>query len=480
MAILFGPQVITQRNQAAFDGFTGSYWSAQQGSVDPYCIFKPANKEQVSIQVLISRLTQCPFAIKSGGHAAFAGASSIQGGITLSLEKLNQIVPSADKKTVDVGPGNRWHDVYASLQSKDIVVIGGRVSAIGVGGLTLGGGISFFSNIYGWACDNVISYEVVTAAGIIVEVGEQKFPDLYWALRGGGNNFAVVTNFKLRSIPLPGGRMWGGTRAFPSINPANGQDTGAFPKLIKAFVNIGTNGAISDPNAAQILSFTSYQGLNLAAAALQYAKPVANPPVFQEYLSIPGYLQDTTFIRTLTNLTDEFSASNPDGRRETYWVAAYKLTEAMTTKVKDIFYEELTSVANVPNIVPAATLQVITVPQLKAMKQRGGNPLGISESNGPLLLLNMNVQWDTPADDARIQAFNARIIQRTVDYAKQNGLYEDYLYMNYASQYQDVIGSYGEQNKQRLVSIAKTYDPRGVFQDLVPGGFKLDGAPATL
>ena len=325
--------------------------------------------------------------------------------------------------------------------------------------------------MYGWACDNVIEYQVVTASGIILNVNQNSYSDLYWALRGGGNNFGIVTSFTLAAVPLPDGLMWGGSRV--SLN-----DSTNFPDLIDAFVNVGTEGAITDPNAAQILSFTSFQGLNLGAAALQYAKPVSNPPIFDEYRAIPA-ISDTTMVRTLANLTEEFAASNPDGARETYWVASYKLTNAMTTYVTNVFYEELPSVADAVGIVPAATLQVITVPQIQAMMKNGGNPLGLTPQEGPLLLLNMNVQWNNAADDARILDFNRRIIDRTIAYAKANGLYDEYLYMNYASQFQDVIGSYGSANKARLVQIGKKYDPTGVFQDLVPGGFKLDGAPAS-
>jgi FAD/FMN-containing dehydrogenase len=76
--------------------------------------------------------------------------------------------------------------------------------------LTTGGGISFFSNVYGWACDNVQSYDVVTASGIIVRASPTQFPDLYWSLRGGGNNFGLVVNFNLATVSFPGQTMWGG------------------------------------------------------------------------------------------------------------------------------------------------------------------------------------------------------------------------------------------------------------------------------
>lgn len=114
----------------------------------------------MSLAVLTSRVTQCKFAVKSGGHAAFAGASNIEGGVTIDLRNLNQINVSADKKQTAVGAGNVWYDVFTKLTPMGLTVIGGRVSAIGVGGLTLGGGISFFSNRYGWACDNVNNYQV--------------------------------------------------------------------------------------------------------------------------------------------------------------------------------------------------------------------------------------------------------------------------------------------------------------------------------
>jgi hypothetical protein len=114
------------------------------------------------LAVLTFRVTQCQFAVKSGGHAAFAGASNIDNGVTIDLINLNKITLSSDKTQASVGPGNVWYDVYNYLEPHNVTVIGGRVSAIGVGGLTLGGGMSFFSSQHGWACDNVNSYEVVS------------------------------------------------------------------------------------------------------------------------------------------------------------------------------------------------------------------------------------------------------------------------------------------------------------------------------
>ena len=113
---------------SSYANFTAAYWSAQQGALRPSCVFKPKLTLDVSALVLVSRMYQCPFAVKGGGHAAFAGASSIEDGITVSMENFKQAVVAADKQTVDIGPGMRWIDVYNAVEKEGLGVAGGRVS----------------------------------------------------------------------------------------------------------------------------------------------------------------------------------------------------------------------------------------------------------------------------------------------------------------------------------------------------------------
>jgi FAD/FMN-containing dehydrogenase len=123
------------------------------------------------------------------------------------------------------------------------------MAPVGVPGLILGGGISHFSNKLGWACDNVESYELVTATGIAINVNPTTFPDLYWALRGGGNNFGIVTNFKLAAFPQ--GQMWGGQRIYLETS---------FPAVLDALYQFTVEGSPKDEDAAQIVvcSLSSY------------------------------------------------------------------------------------------------------------------------------------------------------------------------------------------------------------------------------
>ncbi|KAK8171823.1 hypothetical protein BKA80DRAFT_196228 [Phyllosticta citrichinensis] len=466
LAFLYG-DAVAEPGSANYSSCQSGYWSVQQADVHPDCIFRPQDTRDVSRAVLFSRLFRCPFAVKSGGHSAFAGSSSIQGGITLDLRALNQVQLSDDKSIVSVGTGNKWVDVYEALEPHGLAVIGGRVSAIGVGGLTLGGGISFFSGLHGWACDNVVNYELVTGSGIVLQVNESSYPDLYWSLRGGGNNFGVVTRFDLSAFPQ--GLMWGGGQLH-KIDQRS--------PIIEAFAQFGAHGE-QDPKAGLILSFAWAAGDYFAKLDMQYADPVSSsPPVFENFTSIPDPLSNTTMIRTLSNLTLEFNESNPSGLRETYWASAYKLDRDLLDAILDIYMDEIDTLVNVSGIVPACTMQVITSPQLAHMSKRGGNALGLSEADGPLLLMNLNNMWDDAADDYAVMRASSTIVARVNARAAAMGLDHRYVYQNYASQYQDVIASYGPENQLKLMAVAAYYDPTGVFQTLQPGYFKLDGAPA--
>ena len=123
----FGSDMVALPSDAAYTNFTSSYWSAQQRSISPGCVFKPETAQDVSVAVLTSRLTNCPFACKSGGHSAVPGGSNIQNGITISFEKMSKTIVSADRKSVTFEPGQTWGEVYSKLQNDNIIIIGGRV-----------------------------------------------------------------------------------------------------------------------------------------------------------------------------------------------------------------------------------------------------------------------------------------------------------------------------------------------------------------
>ena len=111
----------------------------QAAKIVPACRVLPTSTSDIANVLSLSRETQCPFAVKSGGCATYAEAANIDGGITIDLSRIKDITISEDRKTVMVGAGCRWGEVYAELEKVGLSIIGGRISTVGVGGLTLGG-----------------------------------------------------------------------------------------------------------------------------------------------------------------------------------------------------------------------------------------------------------------------------------------------------------------------------------------------------
>ncbi|KAH7378393.1 hypothetical protein DE146DRAFT_626531 [Phaeosphaeria sp. MPI-PUGE-AT-0046c] len=442
-----------------------TYWSLQQSSVRPTCTFNPTTAKDVSTAVLIMRLFQCQFAAKSGGHAAFAGASSIEGGITLDFVNMKERELSTDRKTVAIGPGNRWLDVYDFLTPYGLAVVGGRAASVGVSGLTLGGGISHHTNKYGLACDNIASYDIVTASGRIINVSENSHPDLYWALRGGGNNFGIVTTFHYETLEQ--GLMFASKRQYNATH---------IPALIDAFGK-AVESADSDTHLAHFVSVAYAGGVKIASTEFEYFTPVdvSNPPeILQEYLSIPP-LQHTTQNVTLAETTPGLTESMPAGFRTTMWSQSFRLNVKLMKRMSDHFYE---IAPNVPGIASSIAFQAFSEPALRAMQKKGGNALGLDTVNGPLFHALFYVPWTDEKDDRVILKAAQDYMSAAVAMAKELGAYNDYMYMPYSSPYQSVIKSYGAANQARLATIARKYDPSKVFQVLQPGYFKLgDHAP---
>jgi FAD/FMN-containing dehydrogenase len=152
---------------ASFTQTLQSYWSFQEASLRPSCIVSPRSAVDVSKTISILTSTSqtgqdssCKFAIKSQGHAPAAGFANIADGVTIDLSSLKAVSLSNDKEVAYVGSGATWLDVYAYLDPFNLTVAGGRNGAVGVGGLTLGGGISYIGPRVGWVCDNVENFEV--------------------------------------------------------------------------------------------------------------------------------------------------------------------------------------------------------------------------------------------------------------------------------------------------------------------------------
>lgn len=280
----------------------GSYYSQQAAAVSPSCIAAPQSAEHVSsiVKTLVSK--DCHFAVRSGGHTLHAGAANIACGVTIDLQGLDSIEVSADRSIASIGPGAGWGQVYNTLDPLGLTVLGGRDVSVGVGGLTLGGGISWLSPRYGWVCDTVLRFQIVLADGTIAIVDEKNRPDLLFALRGGSNNFGIVTRFDFQTIKHK--QMLGG------INVYNVSLIDSFAKEVIAIAT-GTY----DPYVSffATYSYTPSMGSALVVTPT-YSKAVAKPPVFEKIMNIPKIFS-TVRITNMSDLIVESSSADGGGRR---------------------------------------------------------------------------------------------------------------------------------------------------------------------
>ena len=166
----------------------------------PALVVRPSGPADIMNAVSFARERDLLIAVKCGGHS-FSGKSTCDGGMQIDLSSFRSARVDVGSKTAYVAGGSLLGELDHEAMSHGLVTTAGTVSHTGVGGLTLGGGFGRLARKYGLALDNVTGFDLVTADGKLVHASADEHPDLYWALRGGGGNFGVVTSFEFRLHP---------------------------------------------------------------------------------------------------------------------------------------------------------------------------------------------------------------------------------------------------------------------------------------
>jgi FAD/FMN-containing dehydrogenase len=167
----------------------------------PRIIARCTNVADVITAVKFGRANDLDTAIRGGGHNG-PGQALVEDGLVIDLSAMKGIHVDPEVKTARVEPGCCWGDVDHATHAFGMATVSGVISTTGVGGLTLGGGHGYLSRKYGLTIDNLLSADVVLSDGRLVHANDDENPDLFWALRGGGGNFGVVTSFKYRLHPV--------------------------------------------------------------------------------------------------------------------------------------------------------------------------------------------------------------------------------------------------------------------------------------
>lgn len=273
-SLVFSSNTSTYANQSALP------WS-ETCLLSPSCVFLPQKAADVAAALPLIKEAHAPFAVISVGHMPVPGASTSEG-VLISLNDLSQLeyAEGSNKTIAQIEPGNKWLQVYQWLAQSGRAVNGGRYGQVGVGGLLLGGGIGYFSSKMGWGADSVVQYQVVLANGSIVHANRTSHPELFWALKGGSNNFGIVTRYDMLTMEVGD--------AFASGTIWQSASTPQWFEALNAYMAPG--GGAEDVNAAimPIVALTPGDGTYEVISLEFYSEPVASPKAFENFTAIDG------------------------------------------------------------------------------------------------------------------------------------------------------------------------------------------------
>ncbi|KAF2448092.1 FAD binding domain-containing protein [Karstenula rhodostoma CBS 690.94] len=459
------PDIVSWSNTSAFTDSLSAYWVQQESLAPPECIVSVQSVAHVQTTVrVLARLNAksntCPFAIRAGGHGNY-GASNQASGVDIDLRGLNRITVDQGLAVASIGAGASWGKVALELDTLGLVAPGGRDGDVGVGGLSLAGGISYVAPLVGFTADNIVKYQVVKASGDVITVSATSNADLFKALKGGLNNFGIVTRIDIKTLPLS--RTWGGTTYY---------DISTAPQQLNAFYNF-TSDPSYDDKAYAYQSFGYTPGSTVVLNNLAYAGAPATLPAKLSVLNAAApALFSTLRLDNQTAFTTEQAVASPKGLRQIHYTTTFQLNKEILTASFEIWNASLARIKSVPNLTYSWTFEPLPAPLLAA-SAKGGNVLGLPSGGKPLVLGLIRASYVDAADDTYLNDIVKQVFSDIEARAEKLGVANQWKYAGYAGKGQPVIEGYGKSNVAFLEKVSSKYDPEQLFQRSVPGGFKL-------
>ncbi len=413
----------------------------------PSVIAQCSSTQDVAAAVRHATRQGLPLTVYGGGHGV-TGSAVVDGGLCVDLRGLKEVVVDPAARTARVGGGVTWGELDAATQQHGLAVTGGRVSSTGVGGLALGSGSGWVERSFGFTCDNLLAAEVVTAAGEVVTASASENPDLFWALRGGGGNFGIVTTFTLGLHAL-GPLVYGGMLMYPAQQA--GQVVRAWRDvMLDAPDALGTGLAFITAPPEDFVP-EPVRGHPVIGVVVCWTGPVddgpaALAPLLEAAPPAVAMVQPMPYV-DLQQLLDN---ANPHGMRN-YWSADF------FGDLPDDAVDTLVGLATKP---ASPLTQVILVRGGGAISRVAEDATAFGDRAAPFNIHYLGMWADAAQDDANIAAI------RTLSAAMKPWT-TGTVYLNFlgAGEGQSRIASgFGEEKYARLRELKRLWDPTNVFR----------------
>ena len=426
------------------------------GAIDrrPALIARARRTADVAAALRFALERDMRFAVRAGGHS-LAGFSVIDDGMVIDLRGLARIAVDPDRRIARVGAGVLWGELDAATQAHGLAVTGGRISDTGVAGLTLGSGSGWLERRHGLTADSLVGATVVTATGDVVHASEHEHPDLFWALRGGGGNFGIVTEFEFRLHDV-GPLVLGGPlvfdlergaevlRAYRAIMEAADDDLGGCAVLHRAppapFVPAELVGR--PVVGIMVAAFGDLDRAAELVAPLRALGPVADAVAPMPYT-------------VLQSLIDEGSPSGIQGQFESAFLNA----------LSDAAIDDLLAAAA---RIPSPFTEVLIQPLGGAYARVEPAATALAHRDAPWMYHAL-AQWTDPADTPLNRTWTDALVAAMAPYARRA------THPNHVSsdRQERVRSFYGDETYARLVAVKDRWDPGNVFcqnQNIRPSG----------
>jgi FAD/FMN-containing dehydrogenase len=402
----------------------------------PAAIARCRSTEDVAIALAVAREHELPVAVRGGGHNV-AGHAVCDGGLVLDLRGLGDVEVDPGARLARAGGGAIWRTFDTATAPHGLAAPGGTFSTTGVGGLTLGGGIGFLIGRHGLTCDNLVAAEVVTVAGDVVTASEAENAELFWALRGGGGNFGVVTRLDLRLHPLR--EIVGGFLVY---------DYGAARDVLRVFRDVAVD-APDDFSIQAVVGVNRETGQRLAAVIVCSSGADDEPDGLRALRAAPGLTVDD--VRRRPYLELQLTQDLPFGLRH-YWKGHF--VRGLPDELIDGLHAHYDRMSR-----PPGAILIEAIHGAAKRVPADATAVGFREAAFNVSALGI---WDTPLFDEQGIAWARETAAAIEPWSLSGGGYLNYMQAD--EPLERVRAAYGADRFERLRAVKRRYDPDNVLR----------------